>query len=102
MTVEEGTLTGLRSLPAGRADRIYQWRSEGCGREDARKARALDRTLYEEQGCFLSRKGRCGWGRGGNRESGIHPVLILRTPASSLCSPGDTMHFEGLLDDSEV
>lgn len=44
VTVEEGTLTGLRGLPAGRTDRIYRWRSEGCGREDARKASALDRS----------------------------------------------------------
>lgn len=65
--------------------------------------------LYEEQGHFL-RGGKagvvggwCGWGGGGgNRESGIHPVLVLRASASSLCSPGDTVHFEGLPDDSEV
>lgn len=43
VTLDRGTLTGHRNPPAGSADRIYGWRSEGCGRGDARKVPALDR-----------------------------------------------------------
>lgn len=60
ITTEEETLTELRSLSAGRPDRIYCWRGKGYCRGDTRKTPDLGLEALCKKTGHMRRRGKAG------------------------------------------